>query len=280
MRPRGGAQNVSSCRGATIVAYSYASFQVPSAERSQTYGVKLDVFEGPLDLLLYLIKKHEIDIYDIPVASITREFMDYVEIIELLDLEQAGDFLVMAATLMKIKSEMLLPATEDAEDDEQLDPREELVSRLVEYQRYKETAAWLGLRHEEEQDVFYRSGGAQSNEQDECPVLARISLFDLLSAFKKAMDRSSETATYMISEDSAVSVDDRIGFILQALARRKCVAFSEVVGGANRVVLIVTFLAVLEVVRRGSVVLRQLEDFGDIWLYGRGPDGEKWFLPA
>lgn len=262
------------------MAYSSVSLRIPSVERSQTYGVKLEVFEGPLDLLLYLIKKHEIDIYDIPVARITREFMDYVEIIELLDLEQAGDFLVMAATLMKIKSEMLLPATEGEEDEEQLDPREDLVNRLVEYQRYKETAGWLGLRHEEEQDVFYRSGGAQSNEQGEYPVLAHISLFDLLAAFKKAMDRSSETAAYMISEDSTVSVDDRIGFILQALASRKCVAFSEVAGPGNRAVLIVTFLAVLEVVRRGSVVLRQLEDFGDIWLYGRGPNEERWLLPA
>ena len=129
------------------------SFQLDSDQ--QTYGVKLDVFEGPLDLLLFLIRKDEVDIYDIPIASITKQFLEYVELIQGLNLEQAGDFVLMAATLMKIKSRMLLPV--DPEDEEEgEDPREELVRRLLEYQKFKEVANWLEGEQESHRDDFFR----------------------------------------------------------------------------------------------------------------------------
>ena len=158
------------------------SFQIKP--ESEPYGVRLDVFEGPLDLLLYLIRKDEIDIYDIPVAEITRQFMEYVEVIRELNLEQAGEFLLMAATLMKIKSQMLLPRQEEEEEEAGEDPREELVRRLLEYQQFKEAAGWLGEQYASQQDIFYRYGFSDPALDDRCRMegegLRHITLYDLL----------------------------------------------------------------------------------------------------
>ncbi|MEC8992892.1 MAG: segregation/condensation protein A, partial [Candidatus Latescibacterota bacterium] len=152
------------------------------------YGVNLDVFEGPLDLLLYLIRKSEVDIYDIPVARITAQYLAFLREVHLLDLESAADFILMAATLMKIKSQMLLPRDIEGEElDEELgDPREELVRKLLEYQQFKEIADWLSDQGIEQRDVYQRPGGLPDDTED--AELQPVSLFDLLKVYKHVID--------------------------------------------------------------------------------------------
>ncbi|MBI4531550.1 MAG: segregation/condensation protein A, partial [Candidatus Latescibacteria bacterium] len=227
----------------------------------------------------YLIKKDEIDIYDIPIARITKEYLEYVELIELLNLEQAGDFLVMAATLMKIKSQMLLPRSGGEEDEEDEDPREELVRRLLEYQRYAEIALWLETREEEQRDVYYRGGGTEEVGKDGIEDLIPLNLFDLLTAFKRAMEQVPVASVYRIAEGEEVSVEDRIAFILGVLARRERVPFQDMIAGTDRSVMIVTFLALLEVARRGMILLGQSSTYGAIWVYKRDVPGMVWSSP-
>lgn len=239
------------------------SFGQPVYDGS-SYDVHLDVFEGPLDLLLYLIRKEELDIYDIPIAHITRQYLEYVELMRMLDLDQAGEFLLMAATLMEIKSRMLLPRGEKIEEEEE-DPREELVRRLLEYQRYKEVSDWLEAREEDQRDVFYRMVPPEM-DKERTPLLQSVSLFDLLTAFKAAMERAPRIALHRISV-SEVSVDERMEFVLATLERRDRVAFMDLVAGAERIVMAVTFIAILELIRTREVVARQSRPYGAIWIY-------------
>jgi len=233
-----------------------------------SYDVHLDIFEGPLDLLLYLIRRDEIDIYDIPIAHITRQYLEYVELMNILDLDQAGDFLLMAATLMEIKSRMLLPRGETTDEEEE-DPREELVQRLLEYQRYKELSGWLGTREEEQRDVFYRAVPAEIDE-GERPALESVSLFDLLTAFKIAMARAPQITTHRVSVDE-ISVDERMEFVLATLDRQDRVAFIDLVAGTARTVMVVTFIAILELIRVRKILARQSRPYGTIWVY-QGPE--------
>jgi segregation and condensation protein A len=243
---------------------------------SEPYGVRLEVFEGPLDLLLYLIRKNEIDIYDIPVAEITRQYMEYVEVIQELNLEQAGDFLLMAATLMKIKSQMLLPRQEG--EEEEGDPREELVRRLLEYQQYKEAAGWLGEQEAACRDIFYR-GAFQDplwGVQRESDGLRQVALFDLMAAFKQALE-SALRVTYHRIEEVEVSVEERIAFVAETLEKRGQVLFFDLVSGTPRLVIVATFLAILELLKQGRILIRQTQPYEEIWLYWRedqpGPQG-------
>ena len=243
------------------------SFQVQPD--SEPYGVRLDVFEGPLDLLLYLIRKNEIDIYDIPVAEITRQYMEYVEAIQELNLEQAGDFLLMAVTLMKIKSQMLLPRQEGEEEE---DPREELVRRLLEYQQYKEAAGWLGEQEAAYRDLFYRGAFRDplwgERGREEADGLRHVALFDLLAAFKQAVE-GAPRVTYHRVEQVEVSVEERIAFVSETLERRGQVLFLDLVAGAPRIVVVATFLAILELLKQGRILLRQNQPYEEIWLYWR-----------
>lgn len=232
-----------------------------------SYDVHLDIFEGPLDLLLYLIRRDEIDIYDIPISHITRQYLEYIELMQMLNLDQAGEFLLMAATLMEIKSRMLLPRGETDEEEE--DPREELVQRLLEYQRYRELSDWLGQREEEQRDVFYRAVSVEMDERGK-PALESVSLFDLLSAFRLAMGRAPQIATHRVSVEET-SVEERIAFVLAALDRQDRVAFMDLVAGAARMVLVVTFIAILELTRTRKILTRQSRPYGTIWIY-RGPE--------
>ena len=235
------------------------------------YGVKLDLFEGPLDLLLFLIRKDEIDIYDIPIATITRQFLDYVELIQTLDLEQAGDFVVMAATLMKIKSRMLLPLP-PSDDEEAEDPREELVRRLLEYQRFKEAASWLEDQQEAYRDFFYRGAALEnldevaSSEEDE--ALRPLTLFELLAAFKQAMIDAPKVSYHEVGGVEVTS-EERADFIMHVLSRRERASFVDLVSGLPRIVLIVTFIALLELVRSQRIVARQAGQAGEVWIYKR-----------
>ena len=156
------------------------------------YKVKLEVFEGPLDLLLYLIKKEEVDIYDIPIERITTQYMEYLSLMKLLNLEVAGEFLVMAATLMYIKSRMLLPADQqvtDAEGEEGEDPRWELIRQLVEYKKFKDAALQLGRREEEQSHLFPRQVGDLGFESQPDQPLAEVGIFDLINAFNQVLKK-------------------------------------------------------------------------------------------
>lgn len=244
------------------------SFQVQP--ENEPYGVRLDVFEGPLDLLLYLIRKNEIDIYDIPIAEVARQYMEYAEAIQELNLEQAGDFLLMAATLMKIKSQMLLPRQEGEEEEE--DPREELVRRLLEYQQYKEAAGWLGEQEATHRDIHYRGGFQDplwdSREQPESDGLRQVTLFDLLAAFKQALNSAPKVAYHRV-ERIEVTVEERITFVSETLDRRGQALFLDLVFGMPRIVIVATFLAILELLKQGRILIRQTRPYEDIWLYKR-----------
>lgn len=240
-----------------------------------TYGVKLDVFEGPLDLLLFLIRKDEIDIYDIPIADVTRQFLQFVEVMQTLNLEPAGDFLVMAATLMKIKSRMLLPSDTDADEDEE-DPREELVRRLLEYQQFKEVANWLEDKQDSHRDSFYRgaaldTGEIAEPEQDPLADFGSVSLFDLMSAFRTAL-LAAPKADYHEIHQLEVTTEDRMEVVRNILEERNRVQFSDLVSGLPRIVLIVTFIALLELIKTGRALARQSGSEGEIWIYRRDED--------
>ena len=233
------------------------------------YGVKLDLFEGPLDLLLFLIQKNEIDIYDIPIADITRQFLEYVEIIQRLNLEVAGDFVVMAATLMRIKSRMLLPSDPEAEEEEG-DPREELVRRLLEYQQFREVAAWMDDQQTEYRDVFYR--GASMDMEDiqkqEVGEFRPVSLFELLRAFKQAMDAAPKADFHEVTRVD-VTTEERAEYVLDVLERRHQVPFSDLIASTYRTVVVVTFIALLELMKEGKVRVQQADIDGELWVYRR-----------
>lgn len=255
------------------------------------YSIRLPVFEGPLDLLLHLIRENKIDIYDIPIALITHQYLEYIEMMKELNLDVAGEFLLMAATLIHIKSRMLLPVNEEASDVEQEDPRLELVQRLLEYQAFKEAS--LGLREIEEEwsNVFYRgpfcdksemgdsgedlfgavgegSGFRESDETENLPLFD-LSIFDLLSAFRKLLDKAPPGVTEITRE--SLTVKDRISFIMERLENRDAVRFEDLLsGGVTRSYLIVTFIALLEVLRLGLARAYQERDFGNIWIIGKG----------
>ncbi len=238
------------------------------------YGIKIDVFEGPLDLLLFLIRKNEIDIYDIPIAEITRQFLEYVEVIQSLNLEQAGDFVLMAATLMKIKSRMLLPS--GPEDEEEAgDPREDLVRRLLEYQQFKEVASWMEDQQAACRDHFYRGAALDmvGIEEDASEACRSVGLFDLLAAFKQALAAAPQVDFHEI-EQVEVNTEACAEVILDVLARQERASFVALVSGLPRIVLIVTFIALLELIRTGQVVARQADLNSDIWIYKQEAETE------
>ena len=168
------------------------------------YRVKLTEFEGPLDLLLFFIRRDELEIEDIPISRITREFLDYLHVMAQLDLEIAGDFIVMAATLMQIKVRMLLPRDENAEEEE--DPRAELVRRLIEYKRFKELSQQMGTLEEEQRRVYYRKFFAADTHEEPAEVkeetLADVSLFNLIAAFRGAMDHMPRKVVHEVALSS------------------------------------------------------------------------------
>lgn len=243
---------------------------MPAQEGTRTlmsYQVKIEIFEGPMDLLLHLIRKHEIDIYDIPIAIITQQYLEYLELMKSLDIEVAGDFLVMASTLTHIKSRMLLPPSENAESDEEgSDPRAELVQRLLEYKRFKDAAMSLEEREALWSRVYTRSPAAAPDiPADDEPLLFDFHLFDLLSALKDVMSRVPD-APFEITPES-VSITDKISHILERLEESDGVLFADLfVDSTSRMEVIVTFLALLELIKTRIVRALQVEQFGAIRL--------------
>ena len=229
-----------------------------------TYRIKLDIFEGPLDLLLYLIKRNDLNIYDIPIAKITEQYLQYLELMRLLDLEIASEFLVMASTLVEIKSKMLLPSQEQPEEEEEEgDPRAELISRLLEYQKYKQVAQDLRARELIYKDIFTRRGDAVKG-QGETEVYFEAGLFDLISAFSKALKEVPKDVFYEIVKDE-FTIEEKIHDILRLLLNVNEVYLDELFAATkNKLEIVSTFLALLELIRLQEIVVRQRELFGRI----------------
>ena len=238
-----------------------------STESYTGYKVRLDNFEGPLDLLLFLIKQQEIDIYDIPIAKITKQYLDYIELMQSLDLEVAGEYLVMAATLLHIKSRMLLPQELVEGDVEEEDPRQELVQRLLEYQQFKEIASSLSEREEEQRHVFLRRSTPPEEEGEGLEAFQKVTLFDLLSAFREALHKVSEPSFYPIRR-MTLTVEDRMKEISKILSLQEKIRFVDLLASDDtKAALVVTFIALLEMIRRRAVLVKQTKLFGEIWLF-------------
>ena len=238
----------------------------------ETYSVHLDKFEGPLDLLLHLIKKNEPDIYDIPIAVITQQYLDYIKLMKELNLEVAGDFLLMASTLLHIKSRMLLPLDEEEEGvDEELDPRAELIQRLLEYQQYKEAGRVLESRALLGREVFTRSCPEPlllEAQSDEGPL--ELELFDLVDAFRSLLARIPAESFHDVAAAETLSIADCINEILSLLQEQDMLHFDDMVRDEmTRERVIVTFLAVLELCRLKLIRIFQ-----------GGHQGSIWFVPA
>ncbi|MEK6683197.1 MAG: segregation/condensation protein A [Nitrospirota bacterium] len=231
---------------------------------SQTaYAVKLPAFEGPLDLLLHLIKKNEINIYDIPISLITGQYLEYLGLMTSLNLAVAGEFLVMAATLIHIKSKTLLPPSETDEEEEE-DPRADLVMRLLEYQRFKDAAHGFESREQEWREVFYRPASHGTDGPTGEINLVDMSLFDLLEALRGVMDRTPTIQGLEIVVDE-LSVQDRMSLILDRLESEESITFTSLFDDdTTRLAMIVTFLALLELIRLKRVRIIQAELFGTI----------------
>lgn len=233
---------------------------------AEEYKVQLEVFEGPLDLLLYLIRKEEVDIYDIPIERITTQYVQYIELMRMLDLNLAGDFLVMAATLMMIKSRMLLPVEERpaVEEEEEDDPRWDLVRQLVEYKKFKDAAIFLEGLEDERDGIFGREGEHLTLEVKPDMALRDVSLFDLLTVFNDALKKVSQEDLREIFAER-FSVGDKIEAITKRLQREDrfpfAALFSEM---ASRHEIVCTFLAVLELIRLRQIRAVQDHPFGEI----------------
>ena len=231
-----------------------------------SYRVRLEIFEGPLDLLLHLIKKDEVDIYDIPIARITDQYRQYLELMQDMNLDVAGEYLVMAATLVHVKSRMLLPLSEADSEEPEEDPRADLVQQLLEYQRYREVALALGERPLLMRDVFQREPGAPVRDE-EGVRLRDVSLADLLEAFREVLERSLRESFHEIVTEE-VSVAECIDLVLRRLAVDGPLRFRDLFAGApNRRRLVATFLALLELVKNQAVRARQEDECGEILLF-------------
>ncbi|MBI4529592.1 MAG: segregation/condensation protein A [Deltaproteobacteria bacterium] len=226
--------------------------------------VQLEIYEGPLDLLLHLIKKNEVSITDIPIASITEQYLATLDLMQSLNLDVAGEFLVMAATLIHIKSKMLLPPEEDgeADDDEDGDPRDELVRRLLEYERFKDAAEELQKREILRRDVFVRP--PEPAEEAGAIEFERVSLFDLLSALRTVLERFPGEAVHEVVLEK-ISVREKMTLLLDDLRRVGRVVFQSLFEqAASRLEVVVMFLALLELVKIRAVRVWQEERLGPI----------------
>ncbi|HPG39871.1 MAG TPA: segregation/condensation protein A [bacterium] len=235
-----------------------------------TYKVKLDTFEGPLDLLLFLIKKNEVDIYDIPVSKITQQFLEYLDIIKLLDIEFASDFILLASTLLRIKAQMLLPKPSIEEDEEVVeDPRQELVYRLLEYKRFKDVAENLSEKEEFARNLYTRgsfkieSPGFADELVDE---RADVSLFDLVTAFKTIVEKNKKVVVHRVRMLN-VNLEERIEFVISRIKEYGEINFTALFEPTDdKLVWIVTFIAILELVKNQVIMALQSETFGEIIL--------------
>lgn len=241
-----------------------------------SYKIKLPVFEGPLDLLLYLIKKEEINIYDIPIAKITDQYLEYLEVMKAIELNIAGEFLLMAATLMHIKSKMLLPKDEKTEDELiEEDPRAELVKRLLEYKKFKEAAGDLAGMEKDRKGIYSR---ADSDGEDSSYASAddgfEANIFDLITAFAKIVKNVSKEEFLQVIQDE-FTVSQKIHDLFHILVERPVIYFGELFKKIKtRLEAITLFLALLELIRLNEVIVKQEEAFGEIKILRNIKDAE------
>lgn len=233
-----------------------------------SYKLRLDIFEGPLDLLLYLIRKNELDICEIAISEITDQYLEYIKIMKELDLDIVGDFLVMAATLMQIKSRQLLPPDpEGIEQQEEEDPADELVRRLLEYKRFKEAAGHLHEKAEDRKNLFSRIVDEEvMNEirDDATEVYFEANLFDLITAFNRALAEKPKKVMYEVVKEEW-TVEAKVHDILHMLVEKPSINLNDVFKKAtHKREIVVTFIAVLELIKQREVKIIQLEMFGNI----------------
>lgn len=244
-----------------------------------SYKIKIEVFEGPFDLLFHLIEKNEVDIYDIPIAKITAQYLEYIEAMEAMDLEVASEFLVMAANLLAIKAKMLLPKPpkeESAEEEEGIDPRDELVERLLEYKRFKQVAEYLKNKETDREKVFTRP-----NEEDmfvhlfsEENPLEGISLNSLLDALKEVIDRIDDAEEIGEIRRDEITVRDKMREIRRRLVYQpNGITFKELFSNkVSKVEVVITFLALLELIKLKRIQIHQSKLFGEIMIYSRAEE--------
>jgi len=235
------------------------------------YKVQFEVFEGPLDLLLYLVKKEEVDIYQVNLTKIATQFIEYIELMRQLDLEVAGEFLVMASTLMYIKSRELLPVDQQVEaegDEEEEDPRWELIRQLVEYKKFKDAAAQLQKREAEQANVFPRLPGKLEFESAEPPPRPEVSLFDLILAVSSVLKRFRQRDEPRDIFEGEWTVSEKIGRLRELMAGKGALKLSELFQQtASRMEVVVTFLALLELIRLKQIVVSQPAPFSEIEIW-------------
>jgi segregation and condensation protein A len=245
----------------------------------EDYPVRLQNFEGPLDLLLHLIKKHEVDIYDIPIALVTQQYLDYLDLMQELNLDVVGEFLVMAATLIHIKSRMLLPRPDPAQEDPEEDPREALVRRLLEHQRFKAAAELLHEREIQRSAQWGRPDGRVAEVVGEAPEPeVDVDLFSLMAAFRQVLARVRQRPMVLLPPEQ-ISIEARIEQLLARLSETEACGFEDLFADVQaRAGMIVTFLALLEMIRLKVVRVFQQGNFGPIRVYKRArPDGAPVF---
>lgn len=229
-------------------------------------GYGLQPFEGPLDLLLHLIKQDEVDIYDIPIANITQQYLAYLDAMKELDLEIAGEFILIAAMLIRIKSRMLMPKDSEIEEDIG-DPRSELVAALLEYKKFKQAAEELNQRGQEWSKRFDRGAYPEVVEPEVNYVLRKVDVTALMIAFAEVMDRAKEQHIHQIAADE-VHIEDRIKYIANLLANSDGLEFSQLFeDDPRRIVMCVTLMALLELSRLNQITIKQSSLFGKIWVY-------------
>jgi segregation and condensation protein A len=236
----------------------------------EDYPVRLRNFEGPLDLLLHLIKKNEIDVYDIPIALVTQQYLDYLALMQELNLDIAGEFLVMAATLIHIKSRMLLPRPDPTQEDPEEDPREALIRRLLEHQRFKAAAELLHEKEIQRSAQWVRPEGRVADVLGEQPeVEIEVDLFSLMSAFRQVLERARQRPRVPLPVEQ-MSIETRIEQLLSRLSTTDACGFEDLFADVQtRSGMIVTFLALLEMIRLKLVRVFQQGSFGPIRVYKR-----------
>src|SRR6476660_4454544 len=236
----------------------------------EAYPVRLDKFEGPLDLLLHLIKQHEVDIYDIPIAVVTAQYLDYIDMMQELNLDVAGEFLVMAATLIHIKSRLLLPRVDPTQEDPDEDPREALVRRLLEHQRFKAAAELLHERETLRSAQWTRPDGPIAEIAGEAPEPeVEVALFSLISAFRAVVARAKHRPKVYLPAEQ-IPIEDRIEQLMTRLSETEACGFEDLFADVQtRAGLIVTFLALLEMIRLELVRVFQAGSVGPIRVYRR-----------
>lgn len=234
------------------------------------YKIRLQQFEGPLDLLLFFLKRDELDIYDIPISQITKEFMEYLQLLEQLDLEAAGDFILMAATLMQIKVRMLLPKEID-EKGEEIDPRADLVKALLEYKRYKEMSEEMSFMEANMRKYNFRGNYDEDPKQTPTnfeTLLKNITIYDLIKAFKKVLLDKPAEPVHQIKKFN-VTIDEQMDYISKKLKLKNTISFLELMLELrDRIRIVVTFIALLEMVKAGTIGLNESPNLNDFIIYG------------